>query len=385
MNIGIIELQSLIKQYEKDFEYLKDYEGEADKKTVVAGLKLLGLVSKKFGMYNSIPSSDIDDANLCEEVCKLNFNELKEISENNIYAGSVSVVRHIVAEELIKSPRRVIDSDPSTLTALISEIKEKFWGDKKDYKYFEKYYLSDTYVHPDILLFIKNYDRGNPFQNWGAQYRYLLPFIYNNEIKNSIWNALEAIIWNLLFDLKLANKWECKNSKGWGNNVRSYYGFEGPSNYGSQRAVLMLHPKEIPDHKNSAQLVCYFYDGFVAFGSDLGINAKKILNINNAQQLQEVEIFGKKDEEVLGIYEKIKACLSERLEEVEQINEKLISKAPAIKLNYIVEGDAKYSETDDYNLYDDNLYLNIYIYLFLYLYNLLVYNHILYLFLFLFL
>ena len=89
---------------------------------------------------------------------------------------------------------------------------------------------------------------------------------------------MEVVRDALLYSLQIQDTWESRNSQGWYNKVRSYFGFEGPSNYGSQRAAIMLHPKAIPDHKNAIQLICYFYEGKIWAGCDIGtnVNDKKL-------------------------------------------------------------------------------------------------------------
>lgn len=354
--LRIVALRDQINRKRLEFTELKnrlDNDLESKENTsdllLVSAIDLIITTSKKMGLY----SSEVQgiDINLFDEIINLSQNELYKIANESYTVGAISIIRYVIAQMFIKQEV----SSAQDLKDKIEQLKNDFIN--KNIQAFEPYLNEHT---ESAINFIKNYDKGNPFQSWGALYRYLLPFVYDIELRNTIWIAIEIIRDELLKHLNIKDSWESKNSQGWYNKVRSYFGFEGPSNYGSQRAVLMLHPKNIPDHKNAVQLVCYFSQGKISAGCDTGVNVnsenlldklgnwEKIIDFDFNNYCNEVTDYAKIKEKFSEIVEFLKS----NLDFAKKNNEQLIKLNPSIRSAETAEGNAELSSGNDINLYD---------------------------------
>lgn len=350
-------LRELIKNKRDVFEDLyiisqKDSFNKGNKNLLVSAIDLIVTTSQKMAIYNDLPNN-VDFA-LYDEIVNLSKQELDDIANESYTCGAISIIRYVIAQMFIK---REINS-AEKLKESIEQLKIDFIN--KTTNNFIPYL---EYSHKEAINFINNYDKGNPFQAWGALYRYLLPFIYDIKLRDSVWKAIEVIRNHLLWSLDIENTWESKNSQGWHNKVRSYFGFEGPSNYGSQRAVLMLHPKNIPDHKNAIQLVCYFTQGIIWAGCDVGVNLSNSSNINIKQYINISEKIysidfnnccGKKldSNKVIEKFNSVCSRLKENFDFASDTNKILLNKHPELGNEEIAEGNAERSDGNDINLYD---------------------------------
>lgn len=150
-----------------------------------------------------------------------------------------------------------------------------------------------------------------------------MPFVYSQKDKEDIWAALRNIIENILIKLNIQNTYECNNTQEIGHQIRSYYGFEGPSNYGSRDAIIMIHPKKIHDHKEAIQLICYFFNGEIKVGWDIGQTIRKnksILNLLNLPKPSLVKI--NSFNEIIKELEKILPLVNEANNKLIDINSK---------------------------------------------------------------
>lgn len=354
--LNIIELRNQVNRKRLKFTELKNrFDNDLESKESLSDLLLVSAIdliittSKKMNLYNSeVQGIDI---NLFDEIINLSQNELYRIANESYTDGAISIIRYVIAQMFIKQEV----SSAQDLKDKIEQLKNDFIN--KNIQAFEPYLNEHT---ESAINFIKNYDKGNPFQSWGALYRYLLPFVYDIELRNTIWIAIEIIRDELLKHLNIKDSWESKNSQGWYNKVRSYFGFEGPSNYGSQRAVLMLHPKNIPDHKNAVQLVCYFNQGKISAGCDTGVNVnsenlldklgnwEKIIDFDFNNYCNEVTDNAKIKQKFSEIVEFLKS----NLDFAKKNNEQLIKLNPSIRSAETAEGNAELSSGNDMNLYD---------------------------------
>ena len=355
-DLNIIELRNQINRKRLKFEELKNrFDNNPEDKESVSDLLLVSAIdliittSKKMSLYN--PEVQGIDVNLFNEIINLNQDELHKIADGSYMDGAISIIRYVIAQMFIKQEV----SSAQDLKDKIEQLKNDFIN--KNIQAFEPYLNEHT---KSAINFIKNYDKANPFQSWGPLYRYLLPFVYDIELRNTIWIAIEIIRDELLKHLNIKDSWESKNSQGWYNKVRSYFGFEGPSNYGSQRAVLMLHPKNIPDHKNAVQLVCYFSQGEISAGCDTGVNVnsenlldklgnwEKIIDFDFNNYCNEVT----DDAKIKQKFSEIVEFLKSNLDFAKKNNEQLIKLNPSIRLTETAEGNAELSSGNDINLYD---------------------------------
>lgn len=354
--LNIIELRNQVNRKRLKFTELKNrFDNDLESKESLSDLLLVSAIdliittSKKMNLYNSeVQGIDI---NLFDEIINLSQNELYRIANESYTDGAISIIRYVIAQMFIKQEV----SSAQDLKDKIEQLKNDFIN--KNIQAFEPYLNEHT---ESAINFIKNYDKGNPFQSWGALYRYLLPFVYDIELRNTIWIAIEIIRDELLKHLNIKDSWESKNSQGWYNKVRSYFGFEGPSNYGSQRAVLMLHPKNIPDHKNAVQLVCYFTQGKISAGCDTGVNVnsenlldklgnwEKIIDFDFNNYCNEVT----DDAKIKQKFSEIVEFLKSNLDFAKKNNEQLIKLNPSIRSAETAEGNAELSSGNDMNLYD---------------------------------
>lgn len=355
-NKNIVEYRKLVEIKRLEFEKLYNFfinstnYTNSKRNILIAAIDLMITTSKKMSLY-SANSNDIDNI-LFEEIKSLSLDELINIANESYTIGAISIIRYVIAQKFIKNE---INS-AIELKDSIEQIKKSFIN--KELKLFYPYF-DDT--HKEILDFIKNYSKGNPFQSWGPLYRYLLPFVYDLKLRDAIWHAIEIIKNELLKRLDIEKTWESKNSQGWYNKVRSYFGFEGPSNYGSQRAVIMLHPKSIPDHKNAVQMVCYFDKDKVWAGCDIGVNLRNKnynIKIDDWEKITDIDFnncYGFESNEILleEKFEVIVKTLKENLTFAQNTNEQLLQKFSYIGTQEIAEGNAeKSSNDDDANLYD---------------------------------
>lgn len=354
--LNIIELRNQVNRKRLKFTELKnrfdnesEYKGNFTDVLLVSAIDLIVTTSKKMSLYNSKVQGI--DVNLFNEIINLNQNELHKIANESYMDGAISIIRYVIAQMFIKQEV----SSAQDLKDKIEQLKNDFIN--KNIQAFEPYLNEHT---KSAINFIKNYDKANPFQSWGPLYRYLLPFVYDIELRNTIWIAIEIIRDELLKHLNIKDSWESKNSQGWYNKVRSYFGFEGPSNYGSQRAVLMLHPKNIPDHKNAVQLVCYFSQGKISAGCDTGVNVnsenlldklgnwEKIIDFDFNNYCNEVT----DDAKIKQKFSEIVEFLKSNLDFAKKNNEQLIKLNPSIRSAETAEGNAELSSGNDINLYD---------------------------------
>mgnify|MGYP004574559117 CR=1 FL=1 len=314
-----------------------------------SAIDLIVMTSKKMGLYNS--DAQNSDINLYDEIINLNNGELYKIAEEAYMDGAISIIRYVIAQMFI---RQEIAS-AQELQNKIEQLKKAFIN--KNIQVFKPYLNNHM---ESAVNFITNYDKTTPFQSWGPLYRYLLPFVYNLELRNSIWLAIEVIRDTILKDLNINDSWESKNSQGWYNKVRSYFGFEGPSNYGSQRAVLMLHPKNIPDHKNSVQLVCYFSEGKIFAGCDIGVNVNSnnlLIKFANWENIEDFDFNSCCNEtsnydQIKNNFSKIIQFLKNNLDFAQKNNEYLLKQEPRIGINETAEGNAEQGNGEDINLFD---------------------------------
>ena len=354
--LNIIELRNQVNRKRLKFTELKnrfdnesEYKGNFTDVLLVSAIDLIATTSKKMSLYNSKVQGI--DVNLFNEIINLNQNELHKIANESYMDGAISIIRYVIAQMFIKQEV----SSAQDLKDKIEQLKNDFIN--KNIQAFGPYLNEHT---KSAINFIKNYDKANPFQSWGPLYRYLLPFVYDIELRNTIWIAIEIIRDELLKHLNIKDSWESKNSQGWYNKVRSYFGFEGPSNYGSQRAVLMLHPKNIPDHKNAVQLVCYFSQGKISAGCDTGVNVnsenlldklgnwEKIIDFDFNNYCNEVT----DDAKIKQKFSEIVEFLKSNLDFAKKNNEQLIKLNPSIRSAETAEGNAELSSGNDINLYD---------------------------------
>ncbi len=354
MEVDILDLKKSVK-YARD-KFIELYQTKPkDKETLYAALMLITLASEKMSLYNKNPLED--DENLYRELCDMaaytkgyNRQNFYSVAIDSLTQGSISILRYVVAQKFLGNENDICYSGCQSLTELVKEVRENFVN--KNISYFEKYFMP---LNVDFLVYINNYSKTYAFNNWGALYRHLLPFVYDYDLKLSVWYALEVLRDNLLCDLNLEQDWECLNSQGWHNHVRSYYGFEGPSNYGSQRAVLMLHPKKIPDHKNSAQLVCYFHDNVADFGLDIGVNIKnkpETKDYSNWEHIFPSFHISYDEAGMAELYNKMRDFMYEKINLALELNNKIIENNPEIEKGAMVDGDADYSDESEVNLFD---------------------------------
>lgn len=106
------------------------------------------------------------DINLFDEIINLSQNELYRIANESYTDGAISIIRYVIAQMFIKQEV----SSAQDLKDKIEQLKNDFIN--KNIQAFEPYLNEHT---ESAINFIKNYDKGNPFQSWGALYRYLLP------------------------------------------------------------------------------------------------------------------------------------------------------------------------------------------------------------------
>lgn len=355
-DLNIIELRNQINRKRLKFEELKNrFDNNPEDKESVSDLLLVSAIdliittSKKMSLYN--PEVQGIDVNLFDEIINLNQDELHKIADESYMDGAISIIRYVIAQMFIKQEV----SSAQDLKDKIEQLKNNFIN--KNIQAFEPYLNKHT---ESAINFIKNYNKSNPFQSWGPLYRYLLPFVYDIELRNTIWIAIEIIRDELLKHLDIKDSWESKNSQGWYNKVRSYFGFEGPSNYGSQRAVLMLHPKNIPDHKNAVQLVCYFTQGKISAGCDIGVNVKSENLLDKLDNWEKIDDYdfnnccneATDDTEIKQKFSKIVEFLNSNLDIAKKNNEHLIKLSPSISSTETAEGNAELSSGNDINLYD---------------------------------
>lgn len=333
--------------------------------TLYAAINLITVVSKKMWMYNPTPIAGgyppYDEA-LYEEMCYLAKNDYQKLlvcTNETLMKGSISILRYVAGQMFLRNENGICDKLSSNiLTSTILDIREAY--SYKNIHFFEKYFMP---LNADYLEYILNNGKKTSFKNWGALYRHLLPFVYDNDLKYAVWKAIEVLRDNLLMDLGLGKTWECLNSQGWHNHVRSYYGFEGPSNYGSQRAVIMLHPKNIPDHKNCAQLVCYFRGDVVDYGMDIGFNAKKFPETESYSNWQYISSdnriayeYGYEEALYKNIVYYFRSTKIEGIPIIQKavdLNNEIAEKYTFAKVEYVAEGDGNYEEQSESNLYND--------------------------------
>lgn len=353
----INNLRELIKNKRDVFEDLyiisqKNFFNKGNKNLLVSAIDLIVTVSQKMAIYNDLPNN-VDFA-LYDEIVNLSEQELDDIANESYTCGAISIIRYVVAQMFIKKEINSAEKLKESIEQLKTDFINKTTNSFKPYL---------EYSHKEAIDFINNYEKGNPFQSWGALYRYLLPFIYDIKLRNSVWKAIEVIRNELLLSLNIENTWESKNSQGWHNKVRSYFGFEGPSNFGSQRAVLMLHPKNIPDHKNAIQLVCYFTQGIIWAGCDVGVNLSNSSNINIKQYLNNWEKIHSIDfnnccgtkldsNKVIENFNSVCSKLKDNFDFASDTNKILLNKHPELGNEEIAEGNAERSDGNDINLYD---------------------------------
>lgn len=344
-NITTSEYRQLIETKRLRFEDIySNSNSKQNNSLLTASLDLIITTAMKMSFY-SIEPTMVDYA-IFEEIKNLSNEELRDIADESFTLGAISIIRYVIAQMFIENKIDTADKLKNT----VEELKDAFVN--KNLEVFKPYIAP----HFDkISNFINNYSKSNPFQSWGPLYRYLLPFVYDSKLRNSIWHAIEIIKDNILRNLNIQSSWESKNSQGWYNKVRSYFGFEGPSNYGSTRAAIMLHPKNIPDHKNSIQLVCYFSQDKVWVGCDIGVNLEnKVTDFH--KELSEIDFSnccGSKfnNDGIFRKFVQVTKILESNLDYAKEQNDKILNKFPEFGTEEFAEGDA---ETDDSgkNLYD---------------------------------
>lgn len=355
-NKNIVEYRKLLETKRIEFETLynkfinsTNYTNSR-KSILIVALDLIITTSKKMSFYCA-NFEDIDHI-LYDEIKSLSYDELIDIANESYTIGAISIIRYVIAQKFINNK---INS-AIELKECVEQIKESFINKKLED--FTPYFDNN---HKEALVFIESYSKGNPFQSWGPLYRYLLPFVYDLKLRDAIWHAIEIIKNELLKKLDIEKSWESKNSQGWHNKVRSYFGFEGPSNYGSQRAVIMLHPKNIPDHKNAVQLVCYFNKDKIWTGCDVGVNLKNKdynIEINNCKKIIDIDFnncygFERNENLIEKKFDEIIKILKDHLAFAKKTNESLLKENPNIGTQEIAEGDAEKSSNEtDANLYD---------------------------------
>lgn len=354
--INITELRTSIEDKRIKFDELYFSNSEiplnyanTQKLLLPYAIDLVVTISNKMARYSVEPNSV--DINLFDEIKNLTTDELKNIANESCTPGAISIIRCVIAQMFINNEIQ----SAQELTDTIEKLKLDFIN--KNIDSFRPYIGE---LNNDLLNFIVRYAKGSPFRAWGPYYRYLLPFIYDNRLRDSVWHALEVIRDNILTSLHIEDTWESKNSQGWYNKVRSYFGFEGPSNYGSQRAVLMLHPNNIPDHKNAFQLVCYFYEGNIWAGCDIGVNIdrkKYNLQMDNWERIDKFDFNNccgiiPNYPKISQSFSNILSVLNNNLDFAQINNDKLLQLQPAIGTQEIAEGNAEQSGEDDANLYD---------------------------------
>ena len=350
----ISSLRDIVEEKRLDFEELykntlSDYHNNA--LLLIRAIDLIVVTSKKMACYEA--SQDAIDQNLYAEINSLSESELKKIADEVYTEGAISIIRYVIVQMFIKKEI----SSAENLKDKIKELKNDFIQKNID-KIIP--YLEKEEIRRNTTNFIKNYNKGNPFRAWGPDYRYLLPCIYNIQLRDSIWSALEVVRDALLYSLQIQDTWESRNSQGWYNKVRSYFGFEGPSNYGSQRAAIMLHPKAIPDHKNAIQLICYFYEGKIWAGCDIGtnVNDKKLKselgNWNRIECFDYSKISGTSSDydQIKQNFSQIVQVLKNNLDYAQKYNNKHLKENPEIGTSEIAEGNAEKSNDGDLNLFD---------------------------------
>jgi len=355
-NKNIVEYRKLVEIKRLEFEKLYNIfinstnYTNSKRNILIVAIDLMITTSKKMSFYCCNPN-DIDYI-LFDEIKSLSYEELSNIANESYAIGAISIIRYVIAQKFINNE---INS-AIELKDSIEQIKESFINKKLEY--FTPYLDNN---HKEALDFIESYSKGNPFQSWGPLYRYLLPFVYDLKLRDAIWHAIEIIKNELLKRLDIEKTWESKNSQGWYNKVRSYFGFEGPSNYGSQRAVIMLHPKSIPDHKNAVQLVCYFDKDKVWTGCDVGVNLRNKnynIEINNRERITDIDFnncygFEINENIIEKNFDEIIRILKDNLAFAKKTNESLLKENPGIGTQEIAEGNAeKSSDESDPNLYD---------------------------------
>lgn len=305
-------------------------------------LKILNEMSTKMAKYEQKPS--VADNHLFQEIYGLPKDKLLKIRDElvqNGLTGSIRILRYVFIEKLLTG--KIESSDK--IKDVIEEIKKNFKERNTDY--FQEYLNKDYEYALKTVINHKN----NAFKSWGAYYRYLLPFIYSQEDKEAVWESLKNIINNILIELNINQDYECINQQKIGAQVRSYYGFEGPSNYGTDGAVIMIHPKNIPDHKTAIQLVCYFHNGKIKAGWDIGWSLAKRQDI-----LAQLNLPTKQDLSEVYSFEDIVSELSKVLPMVKQANEKLLEIYQPATEDIIIEKDAEEEEDKDdtLNLFSDD-------------------------------
>ena len=352
------ELRKLLNTKCTHFEILlaeKEMLGKDDSAAIVnnsnnlliAAIDTLITASLKMSRYKN--EQNAADEELYNEIADFSKEEFDQLAEEVYYTGPVSILRYVIAKKFAKGEIKSVWNMQRTIALLQRSFEDK------QLEVFAPYLER----HPEAILEIEKYEKLDPFRVWKAPYRILFPFVYDNKLKNTIWRCIEILRDNLLNDLGLSD-WESRNSQGWRGQVRSYFGFEGPSNFGSQRAVLMLHPKNIPDHKNSIQLVCYFEKDTVSFGLDAGVNVGglqhsfalngwEFIDSKNINYLNEPS--PDHSTRILQFYLKLRSYLQENLGRARLWNKELVAKNPAIGSSVIVEGDAELDD-DGVNLFD---------------------------------
>ena len=301
---------------------------------------------EKLKSYSFHMQTYSEDSLLFDRVFKFSGNKDKlskikdEIAGNGL-RGSIRILRYVFAQKLENYD---IDS-AGDIGDTIEEIKTNF--NRKNVEYFEKYLAKEQ---PQALEYIRDYKNknNNAFSNWGAYYRYLLPFIYSVDDRIKVWDYIKIVINKLLEDLDISDEYECISTPNrWGEKIKSYYGFEGPSNYGSARAAIMIHPKAIPDHKNAIQFYCGFSHGVIEAGVGIGwsidksIRKKLSLPDTNISSLQTYN-------ELLNKFKSIKNIVLEANNKLLELNADVSQNKIIIENDAETEGDK--DETS--NLFD---------------------------------
>lgn len=302
--------------------------------------KALNYINEKSKYFSRFKDIREVDENLFNDIKALDVNDLKKLKkelEESGLVGSIRILRYVIFKRLNEI------NTSSDLAEIINETIKEY--NKRNTNYFKKY-IEDSSLFKQIEKIITEKEEKDSFRNWGAYYRLLFPFVYSLEEKEKIWNYQRILINSILKRLNLQDTYECNSS----NIIKSFYGFEGPSNYGSKRAVIMIHPKKIPDHKKSVQLVCYFSENQIECGVDIGwsLRADKeaLEKINVRDDFRVVREIDADFEELIGV-------LKEHLSDVLKYNEILIEHYKETdKLNKIIS-EKNAEDDEESNIFDD--------------------------------
>jgi len=302
---------------------------------------------------------------------------LDEIEDYGSF-GSVTILRYVIAQMLLDKKIETLEGLEKTIEAIKFQFSKKYKQESlhyesifsenpkelnqhKDSYDYENFDLEKYFNRPKvqkrkdkILEYVYTYNKSDAFRNWTRIYNLLFIFIYDKKTQELVYRHLENIIDGLLEFLGIKDEYECIRRHDFVYKVHSYFGFEGPKYNGGTRACLMLHPKAIPDHKNSFQLVCYFKDGIVEYGVDSGSNVDKDFRLKNnfKQRIKETH----PNQSASDIFEAIIKYLKSELPDVKEYNNKYLKYKPEIKQEFANEmiADTKSADASDRDLPDSD-------------------------------